>query len=348
MARQLSAFDYIRKKAIERGTLLSLHFDITYRCPLKCIHCYIDHRKTRELTLKEIEKILRDALKLNAMFITYSGGEVFARDDFEQILKITSHLNYSIKIITSGYLIGKREVEYLKRYNVINIGISLYSLNPKIHDRITGIRGSFDKTMKAIEALQKEGINTTIKTSIMRDNYRDYIELLKWVKSRGGNIQAQYDMVITPTMEQREGVRELNIPFKEKKRLYEMIKKIEGKKESKVEELEDSERKRLGKQFVTCYAGITGLYIAPDGKVYPCVEWNELIGDLRKESLIDIWKDSRRLKEIQALRIKDYKKCLSCKYLRVCSICPGLNLRDNNDIFTPSELACQRARMYYE
>ncbi len=348
MADLYSAYQYLRKKARETHSLLSIHLDITYRCPLKCMHCYIDHRNKDELSIKEIEKLLIDACKLNALFVTYSGGEVFARDDFDEILSITYKHKFSIKIITSGYLIGEREAKVLKKYNVISVGVSLYSLNPVTHDRITGIKGSFERTMNAIKFLKEYGLSIVIKTSIMRDNYKDYPELLKWVKRQGKNVFAQYDMVITPTMEQRRGVRELNIPYEEKKRLYNKIKDIEDKREVKFEELEDTERIRVGKESVTCYAGITGLYISPDGKVYPCVEWNELLGDLRRESLIDIWNNSEKLKLIQNLRVKDYKKCILCKYLSICSICPGLNLRDRKEIFKPSPLACQRARMYYE
>ncbi|MCX7957432.1 MAG: radical SAM protein [Deltaproteobacteria bacterium] len=347
MAGGIDAFEYLRQKARKSGSLLSLHFDITYRCPLKCIHCYIDHRRKNELSVAEIERILRDALRLNAMFITYSGGEVFEREDFKEILKITHRLNFSTKIITSGYLIGEKEVKLLKKYNIAGAGVSLYSLNPETHDKITGIKGSCIKTLRAIDLLKKAGINVVIKTSIMQDNYTEYTGLLKWIKSQGKNVLAQYDMVITPTMACREGVKELNLPYSKKKSLYDEIKRIEKKKEIKIEEMEDTGRKKAA-DSLTCYAGITGLYIAPDGKVYPCVEWDELIGDLRKESLIEIWKNSSALKRIRGLRIKDYKKCCSCKYLNYCSICPGLNLRDNNDLFSPSVLACERARMYYE
>gem|GEM_PF-277756 len=331
-------YKYLREKARKANSLLSLHIDITYRCPQNCIHCYIDHRHLYELSTTEIEKILKDARKLNALFITYSGGEVFLRKDFEDILKITKRLGFSIKIITSGYLISEKEIEIIYKYKLTSVGISLYSLVPEIHDKITGVKGSCERTTNAIKMLTKRGINTVVKTSIMKQNYREYPELIKWIRSLGNNVYAQYDMVITPSMELRSGVRSLNIPFSEKKRLYKILKDIEHKEDLKVEELEDSKREEIGNESVTCYAGITGLYIAPDGKVYPCVEWNELLGDLRKESLIDMWKYSKRIKEIKSLRIKDYKKCYSCKYLYVCSICPGLNLRDNNNIFNPPDL----------
>ncbi|MGC8927836.1 MAG: radical SAM protein [Myxococcota bacterium] len=348
MKRQLSAFEYLREKARKTDTLLSLHFDITYRCPLRCIHCYIDHRRMQELSLNEIDRILHNARTLNVLFVTYSGGEVFLRKDFEKILRITKRLGFSIKIITSGYLIKEREVEILRENDVLNVGVSLYSLDPSIHDSITQVRGSFEKTMNAIELLYRNNINIIIKTSIMRGNYSNYIDILKWTKKFNGKIIAQYDMVITPTMSKRGGVRELNIPFEEKKRLFKEIGRIEKIKEVKIDEMESERQASINKDAVTCYAGITGLYIAPDGKLFPCVEWNELLGDLRRESLIDIWRNSEKLRWIKSLRITDYKQCFSCKYLGVCSICPGLNLRDTDNIFKPSELACQRARMYYE
>ncbi len=346
MARKDSAFEYLREKARKKGYLLSIHFDITYRCPLNCFHCYIDHRKKKELGPQEIEKVLKDALNLNAMFVTYSGGEVFARKDFGDIL--SGRLGYSIKIISNGYYIGEREVKLLKENNVINVGISMFSKNPATHERITGVRDSFRRTVEAIRLLSENGIRVVVKTSIMKDNYKEYIGLLRWINSLGKNVYAQYDMVITPTMLRREGVRELNIPFEEKKRLYARIKKIEKGREVKVEEMEDSVKQKVAQDSIACYAGITGLYIAPDGRVYPCVEWNELLGDVRKEGIVDIWRNSPRLREIRNLRIRDYKECSGCKYVGVCYICPGLNLRDNYDIFKPSSLACERARMYYE
>ncbi|MGB9600634.1 MAG: radical SAM protein, partial [Myxococcota bacterium] len=200
MKRQLSAFEYLREKARKTDTLLSLHFDITYRCPLRCIHCYIDHRRMQELSLNEIDRILHNARTLNVLFVTYSGGEVFLRKDFEKILRITKRLGFSIKIITSGYLIKEREVEILRENDVLNVGVSLYSLDPSIHDSITQVRGSFEKTMNAIELLYRNNINIIIKTSIMRGNYSNYIDILKWTKKFNGKIIAQYDMVITPTM----------------------------------------------------------------------------------------------------------------------------------------------------
>jgi len=347
LKKDITGFDYLRQKAWKSNTLLSIHFDITYRCPLRCIHCYIDHRKKRELTTREIEKILKDGARLNALFVTYSGGEVFARKDIEEIFDISRRLGYSIKIITSGYLIDHKEIEILKRYNILNVGVSLYSINPEVHDSITGVKGSFAKTSRAIQLMAKNNISVTVKTSIMKQNYRDYPKLLRWIESLGENVSAQYDMVITPTMENRCGVKDLNIDFASKRALYKKIQKIEGKREVKVEEMEGLPNKSRIEKSITCFAGITGLYIDPEGKVYPCVEWNILLGDLRKTSLIEIWKRSEKREWIRSLRIPDYGKCYTCKYVGVCSICPGLNLRDNGDIFEPSRLACERAMMYY-
>ncbi len=348
MKKNISGFDYLRQKAMRSGTLLSIHFDITYRCPQDCIHCYIDKRRKKELSLEEIKKILIDARSLNTLFVTFSGGEVFARRDFGKIIEMTNRIGFSIKLITSGYLIGKKEEEHLKKNRVISVGVSLHSIKPEIHDTITTIKGSCEKTMRAIKMLNEAGIPVVVKSMVMRQNYEYYIELLKWVLSMGENVVPQYDMVVTPTMEHRNNVREMNLSFEEKKAIFREIRKIEKKPILRYSDLEFDKKRGKAWKSITCYAGITGIYIDPEGKVYPCVEWQTLLGDLRKESLVDIWHHSQALKEVQSLRVSDYKKCSECKFLYSCSMCPGLNLRDTGDIFTPSNLACDRARMYYE
>lgn len=348
MNKGILGLDYLRQKARKNGMLLSLHLDVTYRCPQRCIHCYIDERERGEMSLSEIERILRDARRLNALFATFSGGEVFARRDFDKILEIANGLGLSIKLITSGYLIGKREVDLLKKNRVINVGISLYSLRPDVHDAITGIEGSCKRTIRAIKLIKSAGLHIVVKSIIMRHNYQYYPELLRWLHSLGENVTPQYDVVVSPTMGYRSGVREMNLSLEEKRAMILELRKIEKRRMLRYEDMESGLKKGPDKDAITCYAGITGLYIDPEGKVFPCVEWQRLIGDLKKDSLLSIWKNSEVLKEIQALRIYDYKKCKDCKYVYGCSICPGLNLRDTGSIFTPSTLVCERAKAYYE
>jgi len=73
-----------------------------------------------------------------------------------------------------------------------------------------------------------------------------------------------------------------------------------------------------------CLAGTGFGFISAKGIVQPCGFLQIPCGDIRKESLMDIWKNSETL---QLLRDMDELKgkCLACRYKEVCGgVAPGL------------------------
>ena len=73
--------------------------------------------------------------------------------------------------------------------------------------------------------------------------------------------------------------------------------------------------------FGGCSAGKSNLYIASDGLVYPCLglAFPELVlGDVKKESVVDIWKKSPLLKKLRNLSVNDFEKCKNCKFKHIC------------------------------
>ncbi len=70
-----------------------------------------------------------------------------------------------------------------------------------------------------------------------------------------------------------------------------------------------------------CSAGISNLYIASDGLVYPCLGLafpEFVIGDIKKESIINIWNNSNLLKRLRNLSVDDFEKCKKCKFKTYC------------------------------
>ena len=46
------------QRALDLGVPMSVHFDITYRCNERCVHCYLDHDDHGEMTTAEIKRVL--------------------------------------------------------------------------------------------------------------------------------------------------------------------------------------------------------------------------------------------------------------------------------------------------
>ena len=58
MATESNAYVKYYEKVQEKFIPLNVHWDFTYRCDHKCVHCYITERKSNELSLAEAEALV--------------------------------------------------------------------------------------------------------------------------------------------------------------------------------------------------------------------------------------------------------------------------------------------------
>ncbi len=77
----------MNQRALDLGVPMSVHFDITYRCNERCVHCYLDHDDHGEMTTAEIKRVLDELAAAGTFFLTLSGGEVLMRRDFFELLE---------------------------------------------------------------------------------------------------------------------------------------------------------------------------------------------------------------------------------------------------------------------
>ena len=52
--------DRLISRTVHKRRPLSVHFDLTYRCNERCVHCYLDHDDHGELTTAECIAVMED------------------------------------------------------------------------------------------------------------------------------------------------------------------------------------------------------------------------------------------------------------------------------------------------
>src|ERR1700677_5379230 len=129
---------------------MSVQLDLTYRCNERCVHCYLDHDDHGEMTTVEIKHLLREMSEAGVFILTFSGGEIFLRKDFFEILEYARALTFCIKLKTNAVLIREAQAARLRDLGVESIQISIYSHRPEVHDAITKIPGSLRHSINAI------------------------------------------------------------------------------------------------------------------------------------------------------------------------------------------------------
>jgi len=110
--------DRLISRTVEKHRPLSVHFDLTYRCNERCVHCYLDHDDHGELTTAECLKVLDDLARSGTLFLTFSGGEIFLRPDLYEILAAARRLHFDISLKTNALLVTPEHAARLREFGV--------------------------------------------------------------------------------------------------------------------------------------------------------------------------------------------------------------------------------------
>src|SRR5437016_1569326 len=258
----------MNQKALALGIPISVHLDITYRCNERCVHCYLDHDDHGEMTTAEIKDVLDQLADAGVFFVTFSGGEVLMRRDFFEIVEYARNLMFNVKIKTNAVMIHEEEARRIRELGVDTIQISVYSHRPEVHDAITKLPHSFERTVKAIRFLREQGLRVTIANVLMTANSSDH----SGVQALAAELGVQYtlDPTITPMMDGDMSVLSLRIPGEELTEIFRNPSLVGDQDEFCAPPKPPSEEDLEG---YSCSAGHSFCYISPYGDVFPCVQF---------------------------------------------------------------------------
>ena len=327
----------LNRRAMDMALPLSVHIDLTWRCNERCIHCYLDHDDPDELNLSELRGLLDQMADAGTLFLTFSGGEIFLRRDLFAILEHARLREFDIKLKTNAILIGETEAARIAELGVHQVQISVYSHLPQVHDAITKVPGSLDRTLRAIALLRAHRVHVVIACVLMKANAGAFAGVQKMARDLGAEFTI--DPTITPHINGDRSLLDLNIGRQDLRQLFET--------ESLVGDVDAfTAPPGLVDEDVLdgtpCSAGHSSSYISPHGDVYPCVQFPLACGNVRRSRFLDIWEGSAEFKQIRAIRARDLPVCSSCSHVGSCSRCPGLAYMEGS-MYGPSSADCEKS-----
>jgi MoaA/NifB/PqqE/SkfB family radical SAM enzyme len=334
----MSVMAHINQRALDLGVPIAVHMDLTYRCNERCVHCYLDHDDRGEMTTAEIKGILDQLAEAGVFFLTLSGGEPLMRKDFFEIVSHARSLLFNVKVKTNGLLIGEKEAHRLQELGVENLQISVYSHRPEVHDAITKVKGSLERTKTAIRFLRAQGLKLTIANVMMTGNLGDQAG----VRDLAKELDCLYtvDPTITPHIDGDTSLLRLRIPTHELEKLMRSPELVGGDIDEYCAPAPEADSDTL--ESTPCSAGHTACYISPYADVFPCVQFPLPTGSLRRQKFLDIWNDSPQMNEVRSIRLQDLSTCSGCGHVGGCTRCPGLAYMEGN-MRGPSSADCEKS-----
>lgn len=293
---------------------LFVHFEITNKCNLKCVHCYIPEKETRTFSPSLMLNILSELRRMGTVQVTFSGGEPFVDKNIFEYISYARRIDLSVGIMTNGTLIDSDTIEFLSMENLSFIQISLYSMDPTIHDTITGIRGSWNLTKLCIDKILRAGISLTIACPVLKENLDSFEKVGEFCKANGIRWGNDLD-IYAKTDFSRDNLQH-------RLEACEIVKAVSIISKLRRNQL-DNKHNPPNPDSPVCSMGIQQLSISYDGNVYPCPCFQLAVGNVYNMSISQIWNTSESLKRIQCISYKDYPSCITCDYTAFCKLCPA-------------------------
>lgn len=164
----------------DRGQLLprlSERVDIRlgYRCNARCGFCYYKESLTStrdEPSTEQVKERLRIMRRAGASEVEFTGGEPTIRRDLPELIAAARGLGYrNISMISNGLRLADRGyAEMVVAAGANDVLFSLHGHEDALHDRQTGVPGSFKKILAAIGHIQALGARCRISTTVNGEN----------------------------------------------------------------------------------------------------------------------------------------------------------------------------------
>jgi radical SAM protein with 4Fe4S-binding SPASM domain len=264
--------------------------------------CQIPQESTEELSTAQWKKAIEDISSLGVQTVVFSGGEPLLREDIFELISFTRNHHMNACLTSNGYLINKDVAFKLFRsgINVVNISIEG---DKKANDYLRG-EGSFDKAVFALEELKKHGIESTIAATVSRYNFECLRSVLELAKEKGATT-VRFQPFSRIFLKDTSKGDDFFIVEKDKERLQGTIEDIiKLANEYKISTNPVSYLRNipvyLSKKKIDMQKGCSALWtscpINSKGEVFPCwviASQNRLIGNIKQESLADLWFSKR-------------------------------------------------------
>lgn len=161
--------------------------EVTLRCNMACLHCGSSANtipRSSELSIDQWKSVVDQLAGLGSEYFTLSGGEPFVWPHWDALSSYIRKKDKTLSIVSNGYLIANRDIDYLKEIGMWNIGLSVDGLI-KTHDYIRRTEGSFLRVMGAIRRFKGAGIKVVVSTSVNQINFRDLKPLKDCLEGEG-------------------------------------------------------------------------------------------------------------------------------------------------------------------
>lgn len=336
----------------ENPFLQTFHIELTSKCNERCVHCYIPHeKKNTEIGYDLIINTLNQCKEMGVLTVIFSGGEPMLHPYFCEFLRYAKDLDFNVTILSNLTLLNNEILKTLKYKHASCVNVSLYSMRPDIHDSITTVKGSFERTKSNILKLIDNDVPVQINCPIMKQNKDSFYEVVNWGQNHKCSVITDY-LIMARSDRSTDNLDNRLSPDELKSVISALVENdIVFQSNIKTRKVNKEAIPDIRPDSRVCGVGMSTLCMVASGEVYPCAGWQRYVcGNLKNETLKQIWENSPQIEYLRNLRQKDFSRCIGCEDFNYCMMCMSRNSNEdpNGNIFNIPEITCEAAHIHHE
>jgi AdoMet-dependent heme synthase len=320
-------------------------WETTQACDLACVHCRACAQPLRdllELSTRQAKKLIDDIATLKAPVFVMTGGDPLKRPDIFDLVGYCRERGVRASLTPSATpLLTKEAIIKLKDAGLARLAISLDGSTPGLHDKFRKVDGSYDCTLNAVRWAREIGLPVQINTTITRHNLVDFDNLIALMETldivlwsvfflvptgRGSSIDLisaeEFEQVFEKLYDTAQRVSfDIKSTEAQHYRRFLLQKRIEDRKPGSGKKLIPflgvSSPDGIGRAPKGINDGKGFVFISHRGEVFPSGFLPISGGNIKKQSLGDIYRNSPLFKDLRDPG-KLEGKCGRCEFRDIC------------------------------
>lgn len=260
--------------------------------------------------------MINELAEAGVLDVAFSGGEPLLRRDLPQLVRAARERGMSVGTSTNGWPLTEAKAASLQAAGLSRLQVSLDG-TAEVHDQIRGA-GSFQRAIRAIGRSRAAGLRTHVCFTAMRSNAPSLGEVIAIALKAGAEGFNLSQFVPTGRGSDAE-----DLDGAAARTVLETWMQARRDHPGTHFALHSAGLVDLDPELGACYGGCqAGLSIAcidSRGNVLPCVMFPLVLGNLKTQSLREIWLENPALKALRARELGG--SCGGCPHRRSCGGC---------------------------
>lgn len=327
------------RSALDRRVPIAGTMDITSRCNLGCVHCYIPHGDPGPAGMSRdtVRGIVDQLADQGCLWLLLTGGEPLSRPDFPDIYRHVKARGILPMIFTNGTLITDGMADLLGQMPPYLVEISIYGATEETSQLVTGVPGSLGMALRGLERLHERKVRVSLKTMVMTLNVHELDAMASIAESYG--VHFRFDTQINSGLDGSSG------PLKYRLSPEETVK-LDSSREERLEECRElvagfSNADEEDGSIYQCGAGMNTFHIDPHGMLSVCMMSRERTYSLLDGTFEEGWRSF--IPQVLSRKWSRAVPCRNCVLKSLCGQCPGWGYLEHGDPEARVDHLCRTA-----